>query len=104
MLATGRYGGQMPLTGEYKPSTSEWARTQAEKYEASNGAEANTLRGVPITVVTRVGAKRGGLRKPALMGVEHAGRSLVVASKGGPPGPPAWYWNVAKNPHVELQD
>ena len=25
----------MPLTGEYKPSTSDWARTQAEKFEAS---------------------------------------------------------------------
>ena len=38
------------------------------------------------------------------MRVEHDGRYLVVASKGGHPEPPAWYWNVRKNPHVELQD
>ncbi|MBA8817534.1 deazaflavin-dependent oxidoreductase (nitroreductase family) [Microbacterium halimionae] len=94
----------MPLTGEYKPSTSEWARTQAEQYEASNGTEANELRGVPIIVLTSVGAKSGGLRKTALMRVEHEGKYLVVASKGGAPEAPAWYWNVVKNAHVELQD
>ncbi|MBB2975644.1 deazaflavin-dependent oxidoreductase (nitroreductase family) [Microbacterium endophyticum] len=94
----------MPLTGEYKPSTSEWARTQAEQYEASNGAEANELRGVPIIVLTSVGAKSGGLRKTALMRVEHEGKYLVVASKGGAPEAPAWYWNVVKHAHVELQD
>ncbi|WP_431778260.1 nitroreductase family deazaflavin-dependent oxidoreductase [Microbacterium aurantiacum] len=94
----------MPLTGEYKPSTSEWARTQAERYEASGGTEDNLLRGVPIIVLTTVGAKSGGLRKTALMRVEHEGRYLVVASKGGAPEHPAWYHNIVKNPHVELQD
>jgi len=94
----------MPLTGEYKPSTSDWARKQAERFEASDGAEANLLRGKPIIVLTSVGAKTGALRKTALMRVEHEGRYLVVASKGGHPEPPAWYWNVRKNRHVELQD
>ncbi len=94
----------MPLTGEYRPSSSEWARTQAEQYEASGGTEANTLRGVPIIVLTTVGAKTGGLRKTALMRVEHDGRYAVVASKGGAPEEPAWANNMRKHPHVELQD
>ena len=94
----------MPLTGEYKPSTSDWARKQAETFEASEGAKANTLRGVPIIVLTSVGVKSGALRKTALMRVEHDGRYLVVASKGGHPEAPAWYWNVRSNPHVELLD
>lgn len=94
----------MPLDGEYLPSTAEWARTQAETYEATNGAEANTLRGVPVIVLTTVGAKSGGLRKTALMRVEHDGRYAVVASKGGAPKPPQWYYNLRANPHVELQD
>ncbi|BDV29904.1 nitroreductase family deazaflavin-dependent oxidoreductase [Microbacterium terricola] len=94
----------MPLTGEYKPSTSEWARTQAEKYEATGGAEANLLRGVPIIVLTTVGAKSGALRKTALMRVEHDGSYLVVASKGGAPDEPAWGGNIRRHPHVELQD
>lgn len=94
----------MPLTGEYAPSTSDWAREQAEQFEASGGAEANTLQGKPIVVVTSVGAKTGKLRKTPLMRVEHEGEYAIVASKGGAPAHPTWYWNLKKNPHVELQD
>src|SRR5687768_16682403 len=94
----------MPLTGEYMPSTSAWARKQAEAFEASDGGEANLLRGKPIIVLTTVGAKTGALRKTALMRVEHDGRYAVVASKGGDPVAPQWYWNLLANPHVELQD
>lgn len=94
----------MPLTGEYAPSTSDWARTQAETFEATDGREANTLRGVPIILLTSVGAKSGKLRKTPLMRVEHEGRYAVVASKGGAPEHPTWYHNLVANPHVELQD
>lgn len=94
----------MPLTGEYAPSTSEWARKQAEAFEASDGREANTLRGVPIIVLTSVGARSGKLRKTPLMRVEHEGRYAVVASKGGAPEHPTWYHNLVADPHVELQD
>lgn len=94
----------MPLQGEYLPSTSEWARTQAERFEASGGAEAATLRGVPIIVLTTVGAVSGGLRKTALMRVEHGGSYAVVASKGGAPDEPKWAANMRKSPLVELQD
>ncbi|SHM99309.1 deazaflavin-dependent oxidoreductase, nitroreductase family [Cryptosporangium aurantiacum] len=100
----GSFGDFMPLTGEYEPSTSDWARKQAETFEASNGAEANELRGVPIILVTSVGAKSGKLRKTPLMRVEHEGQYAVVASKGGAPEHPVWYYNLVKNPHVELQD
>ncbi|MGN6271618.1 MAG: nitroreductase family deazaflavin-dependent oxidoreductase [Protaetiibacter sp.] len=94
----------MPLTGEYAPSTSEWAREQAEAFEASEGAEANELRGKPIIVLTSMGAKSGKLRKNALMRVEHDGVYAVVASKGGAPTHPNWYFNLVANPQVELQD
>ena len=94
----------MPLSGEYIPSTSEWARNQAEQFEASGGTEANTMRGVPIIVLTTVGSTSGGLRKTALMRVEHDGRYAVVASKGGAPDEPRWAANMRAHAHVELQD
>ena len=94
----------MPLTGEYLPSTSGWARKQAEAYEASGGAKANTLHGKPVIVLTSLGATSGKLRKTALMRVEHEGRYAVVASQGGAPKNHAWYRNVVEHPHVELQD
>ena len=94
----------MPLTGEYEPSTAERTRRQVELFERSNGAEGNTLRGMPVIVLTTVGAKSGKLRKNALMRVEHDGEYAVVASLGGSPSHPVWYYNVVANPHVELQD
>lgn len=94
----------MPLTGEYEPSTSDWARKQAELYEATDGAEGGELRGMPVIVLTTVGAKSGNLRKTALMRVEHDGTYAVVASLGGAPKHPVWYFNIVAQPHVELQD
>jgi len=94
----------MPLHGDYAPGTSAWARKQAEAYEASNGEKSGQLSGKPIIVLTSVGAKTGKLRKTALMRVEHDGEYAVVASRGGAAANPTWYYNLAKNPHVELQD
>jgi F420H(2)-dependent quinone reductase len=94
----------MPLTGEYAPSPSDWARKHVESFEATNGVEANTLRGKPIVVLTSIGARTGKLRKTPLMRVEHHGQYAVVASLGGADTHPLWYYNLLKNPHVELQD
>jgi deazaflavin-dependent oxidoreductase (nitroreductase family) len=94
----------MPLTGEYEPSPSQWVRDQTELYESSGGTEGTTLRGMPVIVLTTVGAKTGKLRKSPLMRVEHDGEYALVASKGGAPENPVWYYNVVANPLVELQD
>lgn len=94
----------MPLTGEYEPSPSDWAREQAETFERSGGTEANTLKGVPIILLTTKGAKSGKLRKTPLMRVEHEGEYAVVASLGGAPNHPVWYHNIVAEPLVELQD
>ena len=94
----------MPLTGEYAPSPSDWAREQAEQYEATGGSEAGDLRGMPVIVLTTVGAKSGKLRKTPLMRVEHEGEYAVIGSLGGAPKNPVWVYNVRKHPKVELQD
>ncbi|HET9519498.1 MAG TPA: nitroreductase family deazaflavin-dependent oxidoreductase [Candidatus Limnocylindrales bacterium] len=94
----------MPLTGEYAPSTADWARKQAERYEETNGETAGSLRGRPVIVLTSIGAKTGRLRKTALMRVERDGVYAVVASLGGATRNPVWYYNLKANPQVELQD
>jgi deazaflavin-dependent oxidoreductase (nitroreductase family) len=96
----------MPLQGEYEPSPEKWVRDQVETYEASNGARANTLRdtGRPVVIVTSLGARSGKLRKTPLMRVEHEGRYALVASQGGAPNHPTWYFNLVAHPHIELQD
>lgn len=94
----------MPLTGEYEPSTSDWARENAELYMASGGKEGTELKGRPVILLTTIGAKTGKIRKTPLMRVEHEGEYAVVASLGGAPKHPVWYHNIKANPRVELQD
>lgn len=96
----------MPLTGEYAPSTLEWVRDQVATYEATSGREANTLHetGIPVIIVTSLGASTGKIRKFALMRVEHDGEYALVASMGGQPQNPGWYHNLVTEPLVMVQD
>jgi F420H(2)-dependent quinone reductase len=96
----------MPLQGEYEPSTAAWVRNQVDEYESSGGTKGTTLRdtGLPVVIVTNIGATSGKLRKTPVMRVEHDGKYAMVASKGGAPAHPLWYYNVRANPHVEVQD
>jgi F420H(2)-dependent quinone reductase len=94
----------MPLTGEYEPSAASWARDQVDLYESSGGTQGTDMNGLPVIILTSLGAKSGKVRKTPLMRVEHDGEYAVVASLGGAPNHPVWYYNLTANPHVELQD
>jgi F420H(2)-dependent quinone reductase len=96
----------MPVEGEYEPSTRAWVRDQVELYEGSGGTQGTTLRdtGLPVVIITNRGARTGVVRKTPVMRVEHGGRYAAVASQGGAPTHPYWYYNLRANPRVELQD
>jgi deazaflavin-dependent oxidoreductase (nitroreductase family) len=97
----------MAVEGEYEPSPSEWVRDQVEEYESSGGTRANTLRdtGLPIVIFTTRGNRSGKVRKTPVMRVERDGEYALVASKGGAPTHPVWYYNLQAHPdEVMLQD
>jgi deazaflavin-dependent oxidoreductase (nitroreductase family) len=97
----------MSLQGHYEPSPSQWVRDQVELYERTAGAEGNTLRdtGLPVIIVTTKGNKSGQIRKTPLMRVEHDGEYALVASQGGAPTHPVWYYNLVADPEsVMIQD
>src|SRR5215469_2871436 len=96
----------MPIQGDYEPSPRQWVRDQVDRYESSGGSDGTTLMdtGLPVVIITNVGAKSGKVRKTPLMRVEHDGRYAAVASQGGSPKNPLWYYNFVANPRVELQD
>jgi deazaflavin-dependent oxidoreductase (nitroreductase family) len=96
----------MPISGEYEPSSQAWVRDQVALYESSGGTEGTTLldTGMPVVIVTSLGATSGKVRKTPLMRVEHDGICALVASQGGAPTHPKWYANLVADPHVELQD
>jgi F420H(2)-dependent quinone reductase len=94
----------MPLEGEYEPSPAGWVRNQVQKYEESGGTEGTELNGMPVVILWTKGRHSGKLRKTPLMRVEHDGTYAVVASIGGAPKHPVWYFNVVADPDVTLQD
>jgi F420H(2)-dependent quinone reductase len=96
----------MPIEGEYEPSPAGWVREQVELYEGSGGTQGTTLRdtGLPVVIITNRGARSGKVRKTPVMRVEHNGRYAAVASKGGAPAHPVWYYNFLADGHVQLQD
>ncbi len=96
----------MSIEGDYEPSPRAWVREQVELYEGSGGTQGTTLRdtGLPVVIITNRGARSGKLRKTPLMRVEHDGRYAAIASQGGAPSHPRWYYNFRADPRVQLQD
>jgi F420H(2)-dependent quinone reductase len=96
----------MPEPDDYAPSPRTWVREQVELYESSGGTDGLTLRdtGLPVVIITNRGVRSGKVRKTPVMRVEHDGRYAAVASQGGAPTNPNWYYNFVANPSVELQD
>jgi F420H(2)-dependent quinone reductase len=92
------------LDGEYEPSPSRRTREQVELYESSGGTSGTTMRGMPVIVITSRGAKSGKVRKTPVMRVEHEGKYAAVASLGGAPKHPVWYFNLVAHPAIEVQD
>ena len=91
---------------EYIPSTREWVRDQVELYEGSGGKEGLTLRdtGMPCIIVTNRGNKTGAIRKTPLMRAVDGNNYILVASQGGAPKHPVWYYNLKADPNVEIRD
>ena len=94
----------MTSNAKYAPSPRAWVREQVTLYESSGGKEGTTMRGMPVVIITSTGAKTGQIRKTPLMRVEHEGSYAAVASQGGAPKHPTWYFNLVADPHVEVQD
>jgi deazaflavin-dependent oxidoreductase (nitroreductase family) len=92
------------LQGEYEPSAADWVREQVETILRTGTTDGVTVQGLPIVLLTYLGAKSGRVRKTPVMRVEHDGSYAAVASKGGAPKHPQWYGSLLAEPVVELQD
>ena len=89
---------------EYIASTIKWVAEQVELYEKSEGTEGTTLRGLPVIIVTNQGCKTGAIRKTPLMRAVDGKNYILVASRGGAPKNPVWYYNLKANPNVDIRD
>ena len=63
----------------------------------------NTIGGDEVCFVTMKGARTGRSRVIPLMYVPHGNDVLLVASLGGAPRNPTWFYNVVANPDVTVR-
>ena len=89
---------------KYIPSPTKWVAEQVELYESSDGTQGTMLKGLPVIIVTNRGSKTGAIRKTPLMRVQDGRNYILVASKGGAPRHPFWYYNLKRHPQVEIRD
>jgi len=89
---------------EYAPSASDWVREQVDKVTEAGTTDAVDIMGMKVVLLTMRGAKSGKIRKVPLMRVEHNGVYGAVASLGGAPNNPVWYYNLKADPKLTLQD
>ena len=94
----------MTSNSDYAPSPTDWVRNQVEKVEAAGTTEVVDIMGMRVVLLTMRGAKSGKVRKVPLMRVEHNGVYAAVASLGGAPKNPVWYYNLKADPKLTLQD
>ena len=72
-------------------------------YQRTNGLIGHRIPGFsPFLLMHTVGAKTGLARTTSLSYANDGNDYLVVASHGGAPMPPGWYFNLKKRPHVEI--
>lgn len=88
----------------YLPQVSEGVARQLADIDRAGSTDAASIQNRPIVVITMRGARSGMLRRVPLMRVEHDGRYLAVASKGGHPTHPTWFHNITAHPDVLVQD
>ncbi len=91
---------------DYIPSPSKWVADQVALYEGSGGTQGVTLSdtGLPVIIVTNRGRHTGAIRKTPLMRVVDGENYILVASQGGAPTHPKWYYNLKADPEVEIRD
>ena len=72
-------------------------------YRWSGGRIGGAIGGTPVLLLTTTGRKTGQERTTPLGYFTDGGDYIVVASNGGRPQRPAWYYNLSHNPQVTIR-
>ncbi|WP_106849126.1 nitroreductase family deazaflavin-dependent oxidoreductase [Blastococcus sp. Marseille-P5729] len=92
------------MSENYRPSPTSWVRKHVEKIEAAGTTDVADIQGMPVVLLTMTGRQSGDTLKVPLMRVEDNGVYAAVASKGGAPEHPQWFYNIKAQPDIALQD
>lgn len=81
----------------------DWNKAIIEEFRANGGKVGGQFAGAPLLLLQTTGAKSGQLRVNPLAYTKDGDRYLIIASKGGAPTNPDWFYNVRANPMVTVE-
>jgi deazaflavin-dependent oxidoreductase (nitroreductase family) len=91
-----------------RPDQEEWEMADwnlkiIEEFRANEGRVGGPFEGATMLLLHTIGAKTGQERVNPLVYLPDGDRWVIIASKGGAPTHPDWYYNLLANPDVEIE-
>jgi deazaflavin-dependent oxidoreductase (nitroreductase family) len=74
-----------------------------EEFRANQGRVSGPLKGWPVLLLTMTGARTGRTLVRPLCYSRDGERIVIIASYGGAPRNPPWYYNLVANPIVTIE-
>jgi deazaflavin-dependent oxidoreductase (nitroreductase family) len=74
-----------------------------KEFRENGGETSGPFKGRPLLLLTTKGAKSGETYTTPLVYSRDGDRYVIIASMGGAPRSPAWYFNAKANPAVTLE-
>lgn len=93
-----------PQGAAYLPEKQSWVARHLTAIDQAGTTDVAHIQNRPVVVVTMRGVRSGQLRRVPVMRVEHDGLYVAVASKGGAPEHPHWFYNLKAHGDVLVQD
>jgi deazaflavin-dependent oxidoreductase (nitroreductase family) len=82
---------------------SDWNKGIIEEFRANAGKVGGRFEGKPVLLIHTTGAKTGKPHLNPAVYTTDGDKLVVIASKGGAPTNPDWYYNLVANPIVTLE-
>ena len=80
-----------------------WNQAIIDEFRANEGRVGGQFAGRTLLLLHTIGAKSGQERVNPLAYVSDGERYVVIASKGGAPTNPDWYYNIRAHPVVTVE-
>jgi deazaflavin-dependent oxidoreductase (nitroreductase family) len=82
---------------------SDFNQNLVNEFRANDGKVGGQFAGSPLMILTTIGAKSGQPRTIPLVYTKDGERIVIIASKGGAPTNPDWYYNLVANPNATVE-
>ena len=84
-------------------SPNDWNKQIIEEFRANGGKVGGQFAGANLLLLHTLGAKSNQPRINPLAYFKDGDNYVIIASKGGAPSNPDWYYNILAHPDVTLE-